>query len=93
MKRLPLVLSCALALSVAVPAASTAADIKIWHRHHKDADKTTAAPKPKTKKTFLHHGKPKREQAARSEATYGMPGPKSVGHRHPQPGPAGYGAK
>jgi hypothetical protein len=42
---------------------------------------------------LLHRSKPSREQAARAEASFGMTGPKSVGWRHPQPGPAGVGAK
>lgn len=95
MKRSPLlVFSCALVLSAACPVVSTAANIKIWHRHHKDAAAKTAdaAPKPKAKRSILHRHKPTREEAAHSEIAYGMTGPKSIGHRHPQPGPAGYGA-
>jgi len=97
MKRILLVLSCALALSAAVPWASASANIRLWPRHHKDSKKKdpakdAAAPKPKAKRSFLHHGKNTREQAAHSEATYGMAGPKSVGWRHPEPGPAGVGA-
>jgi hypothetical protein len=95
MRRPLLLLSCALALSATCPIASSAGGIKIWHRHHKDATAKTAdaAPKPKAKRSILHRHKPTREDAARSEATYGMTGPKSIGRRHPQPGPAGYGAK
>ena len=93
MKRLLLVLSWTLCLSAAAPLARASADIRFWHRKHKDAPKTAEAPKPKVKKTFLHRAKPSREQAARSEAAYGMTGPKSVGWRHRQPGPAGVGAK
>ena len=93
MKRLVLMLSCALCLSSTAPLASASTDIRIWHRKHKDSPKSTEAPKPKAKRTFLHRAKPSREQAARSEATYGMTGPKSVGWRHPAPGPAGVGAK
>lgn len=93
MKRPLLLLSFALALSAA-PAASAADGIKIWHRHHKDANKTAPAPKEKkARKSILHRQKPTREDSARSERAYGMTGPKSVGGRHPQPGPAGYGAK
>ena len=93
MKRSLLLFSCALALTC--PAASAAGGIKIWHRHHKDATAKTAdtAPKQKAKKSILHRHKATREEAARSEVSYGMTGPKSVGGRHPQPGPAGYGAK
>jgi hypothetical protein len=91
MKRLALVLSCALCLSAtATLGAST--DIRIWHRKHKDSPKSTEAPKPKAKRAFLRRAKPTHEQAARSEATFGMTGPKSVGWRHSQPGPAGFGA-
>jgi hypothetical protein len=112
MKRLLLVLSCALCLAVVAPVASASTDLRFWHRKHKDKDaaksanskdaakskdasESAAAPKPKAKRTFLHRAKakPSREQAARSEATYGMTGPKSVGWRHPHPGPAGVGAK
>jgi len=93
MKRLLLVLSCTLCLSAAVPLASASTDIRFWHRKHKDPSKSTEAAKPKAKRTFLHRGNPSHEQAARSEATFGMTGPKSVGWRHPAPGPAGVGAK
>ncbi len=97
MKRLLLVLFCAFSLSATCPAASASSGIRIWHRHHKDKDKdaakTAAAPKEKTKKSIFHRSKHTREQAAKSEVAYGMTGPKSVGHRHPQPGPAGVGAK
>ena len=92
MKRLVLVLSCALCLSATAPLASASTDIRIWHRKHKDSPKSTEAPKPKAERTFLHRAKPTHEQAARSEASFGMTGPKSVGWRHPQPGPAGFGA-
>lgn len=92
MKRLLLVLLCALALSAAGPHASASSSIRFWPRHHKDPGQNAAAPKPKTKRSLLHRGKPAREQSAHSEATYGMTGPKSVGWRHPQPGPAGVGA-
>lgn len=94
MKRPLLLISCALALSAACPVASTAGDIKIWHRRHKDVAAKTAeaAPKQKAKRSILHRQKPTREDTARSEIAYGMTGPKSIGHRHPQPGPAGYGA-
>jgi hypothetical protein len=93
MKRLLVVLSFALTLSVAAPLASASSSIRLWHRKHKDPSATAEAPKPKVKSTFFHRAKPSRQQAARSEATFGMTGPKSVGLRHPQPGPAGYGAK
>jgi len=92
MKRIALLLSCALFLSAVGPITSASAGIRIWHRHHKDAAKTSAAPKPKSHRTIFHRSKT-REQAAREEATFGMPGPKSVGTRHPQPGPAGVGAR
>ena len=93
MKRLPIVLTFAVSLCLAVPAASAPSNIRLWpHRHHQDASEATEAPKPKAKRSLLHRAKPSRDEAARSEATYGMTGPKSVGLRHPQPGPAGYGA-
>ena len=94
MKRLLGLLSCALFLSIAAPSTVSASpEIRLWPRkHHKQASETTEAPKPKAKRSLLHRGKPSRDEAARSESTYGMTGPKSVGSRHPQPGPAGYGA-
>ena len=92
MKQLLILLSCAVFLSVAATSASASTDIRFWHRNHKDAGTISEAREPKAKRTFLYRGKPSREQAARSEATFGMTGPKSVGRRHPQPGPAGFGA-
>jgi hypothetical protein len=92
-----LLLSCVLALGVAAPIASASptADIPFFHRHKKDPAATTATttPKPKSKLNLLHRAHPTRDDAARSEAAYGMPGPQSVGYFHPQPGPAGVGAK
>ena len=87
-------LSCMLALSAAAPiaGASPTTEIPFFHRHKKDATAATA-PKPKTKRTLFRHSQPTREESARAEATYGMPGPQSVGFFHPQPGPAGVGAK
>ena len=92
MKRLLLTVCCALFLSAAGPISSTAADIRFWHRHHKDPAKTSEAPEAKPKKTSRHRSKSTSDQAARKEATFGMTGPKSVGWRHRQPGPAGVGA-
>ena len=93
MNKLLLALACALSLSMAVSSASASTNLRFWHRNHKDASKPTDASQPKPKRSLLRHAKPLREQAARSEATYGMTGPQSVGWRHPQPGPAGVGAK
>ena len=92
MKQLLVLLSCALLLSVVVTSADAASGIRLWPRH-KTPKESTEAPKPKTKRSVLHRAKPSRDESARSEASYGMPGPKSVGWRHPTPGPAGYGAK
>jgi hypothetical protein len=92
-KRLLLLLSGALLLSAAGPVASASADVRFWHRHHKDPAKTSAAPKPKSKRTLFHRAKRSREDAARQEVAFGQTGPRSVGWRHPQPGPAGAGAK
>jgi len=88
-------LSCMLALGAAAPiaGASPTTEIPFFHRHKKDANAAATAPKPKTKRTLFRHSQPTREESARSEATYGMPGPQSVGFFHPQPGPAGVGAK
>jgi hypothetical protein len=85
------VLSCALFLSVVTPSARAATDIPFWHPHHKNHAETGEAHKPKADRKLFHRSKPSREQAARSEATFGMVGPKSVGWRHPEPGPAGFG--
>jgi len=98
MKRPVLLLTCALCLSAVAPFANAATDVRFWHRKHKDpanaaAANSTVAPQPKTKRTFLHRARPSREESARAEATNGMTGPKSVGFLHPQPGPAGVGAR
>jgi hypothetical protein len=93
MNRLLLAACCAVWLSAAASAASASTDIRLWPHHHKDSNKASVPAKPKEKHGFLHRGKGSREQAARSETSNGMPGPKSVGWRHPQPGPAGVGAK
>jgi len=95
MKRLLVALSFTLFLSVAVPRpVSAAPNIRLWpHKHNKDAKQTTDAAAPKAKRSLLHRAKSSREETARSEATYGMTGPKSVGWLHPTPGPAGYGAR
>jgi hypothetical protein len=95
MKRLLLMVSCALFLSAFGPISSAPAGIRFWHRHHKDAAKTSEAPKEKAKHkkiSFHRRGKATREEAARKEATFGMTGPKSQGWLHPHPGPAGVGA-
>ena len=93
MKLRLLVVFCMLSLGVVSPAAGASTGIRIWHRHHKDAAKTAEAPKQKAKRPIFHRSRHTREEAAKSEAAYGMTGPKSIGGRHPQPGPAGYGAK
>ena len=97
MKGSVLLLTLAVCLSTAA-SSDAATDVRFWHRKHKDslnaaASEPTKAPQPKTKRSLLHRTKPSREQAARSEAAFGMAGPKSVGFLHPQPGPAGAGAK
>ena len=88
-----LVLTSMLLLSAAAPIASASTDIPFFHHHKTDHAQTATAPKAKTKRSFLHRAEPTREEAARSEATFGMTGPQSVGFWHPQPGPAGVGAK
>ena len=95
MKRLLAALSVTLFLSVVAPSSLSAApDIRLWpHKHHKDAGETTEPAKQKTKRSLLHRAKPSRTESAQSEATFGMTGPKSVGRWHPEPGPAGFGAK
>jgi len=91
--KLRLLVMCGVLLLGAASPISASTDTRIWHRHHKDATKTSEAPKQKAKRSIFHRSRPTREQAAKSEAAYGMTGPKSIGGRHPQPGPAGYGAK
>jgi len=86
-----LLLSCMLSLGAAAPIASASTEIPFFHHHKKDAAAT--APKPKTRRSFLHRAEPSREESARAEATYGMTGPRSVGFLHPEPGPAGVGAR
>jgi len=88
-----LLIICMLSLGVAGPIARAETGIPFFHHHKKEAAKTTTAPKPKTKRGFLHRGgEPTRAEAAQSEAAYGMTGPRSVGFWHKQPGPAGVGA-
>jgi len=91
-KKVLALLFCALFLSIAASSANAAGGIRLWP-HHKDSSKSSEAPKQKPKKSLLHRSKPSRDEVAHSEATNGMVGPKSVGWRHPEPGPAGYGAK
>jgi hypothetical protein len=88
-----LTLSCLLTVGAAGSFASPHTTIPFFHHHKKAAVTDTTEAKPKTKRSFLHRAQPTREEEARSEATYGMPGPSSVGHWHPEPGPAGVGAK
>jgi len=88
-----LMLVCVLSLSAAAPLASSANEIPFFHRHKANSAVATSDAKPKTKRSLFHRANPTREEAARAEATYGMPGPQSVGYWHPQPGPAGVGAK
>jgi len=88
-----LVLTCMLSLGGTGSIASAATGIPFFHRHHKADPAMTEAPKTKSKRSFLHRAAPTREEAARSEAAFGMPGPESVGYWHPEPGPAGVGAK
>jgi hypothetical protein len=87
------VLSCMLSLGAAAPIVSASPDIPFIHRHKTNPATTDPAPKAKTRRNLLHRAAPSREEVARSEATFGMPGPRSVGYFHPQPGPAGVGAK
>jgi hypothetical protein len=88
----PLLVLCLLSVTAAIPA-SAATDIPLFHRHKTNSATTATTPKPKTKRSFLHRAEPSREEAARSEATFGMTGPRSVGFFHPEPGPAGVGAR
>ena len=64
------------------------------HRHRKDPAAAKADKPEKGKKAKHHREKSRdkaREKAAREEAGV-SPGPRSVGWRYPQPGPAGAGA-
>jgi len=89
MKRLLPALGFLLILSFvcAVPNASAR---DWWHRHHKDSANSGASRKPHKAKKERHH---RHEKAAPSGETAAMTnGPRSVGHWHPMPGPAGAGA-
>jgi hypothetical protein len=94
MKKLLLGFCGVLILSGVGTVSSASAKDWPWHRHHKDA--ASATPKQpkqpkqqKARKSFLHH-----EKASKNNGDPVMlsSGPKSVGRRHPQPGPAGAGA-
>jgi hypothetical protein len=90
--RQALLLTCMLAFGASCANAGPEKGIPFFHRHKKEAAKTTMASAAKPKRSFLHRGEPTREEAARSEAAYGMTGPRSVGFWHKGPGPAGVGA-
>jgi hypothetical protein len=89
-----LLVSCMLTLGALSALAAPSAEIPFFHRHKKTAaaDAPTEV-KPKAKRSLLHRAQPTREEQAHAEATYGMTGPRSVGRFHPEPGPAGVGAK
>jgi len=90
MKRFVPGLCLALLLSslVSVPSARAS----WWHRHHKDSTDNSASSKPPKAKKERHH---RHEKASRSaDSTSAMTnGPRSIGHWHPMPGPAGAGAR
>lgn len=102
MKRLLLVICFTLALGALGPVSAASGSVWPFHRHHKDpaaakASKPEKSKSEKSKKSLFHRGKSHdkaREQSARAEVAAGVsPGPKSVGWRHPTPGPAGAGAR
>jgi hypothetical protein len=91
MKKLLPGLCLALVLSAVGPVPNASARDWWWHRHHKDNNSGDAKPthKEKTKKSWFHH----HEKANKTQdVTAFNAGPRSVGHWHPMPGPAGYGA-
>src|SRR5215470_6296841 len=99
MKRLLILVCCAFALSAFGPVHSASAGIHLWHRHHKDKNaaakpaktpKTAKVENTKSKHSLFHHNK---DQARSLNADMRYTGPKSVGGRHPEPGPAGAGAE
>ena len=96
MKRLLLVFGFVLALSTLGAGSVAAGGIWPLHRHHKEPAAAKPPKAEKTKKSWLHHeksGDKARQKSAQQEASLGIsPGPKSVGGRHPSPGPAGAGA-
>jgi len=62
-----------------------------WHRHHKDSANNGASGKPpKARKERHPHEKASRSADTTSVITNG---PRSIGHWHPMPGPAGAGAR
>ncbi len=94
MKRILLITCCALALSALGPVSASAGIRWPLHRHRKDPAAAKADKPEKGKKAKHHREKSRdkgREKAAREEAGV-SPGPRSVGWRYPQPGPAGAGA-
>lgn len=90
MKKLLLGLCFALVLSGVGPVSSASAREWWWHRHHKEnSNSGDAKPhKEKTKKSWFHH----HEKAKGQDVAALTNGPRSIGHWHPMPGPAGYGA-
>jgi len=84
---------CFLLILCGVGAVSTAsANTWPWHRHHKDASKATAKPK-KEKSQKVKKSWHRREKNTNGDPVVVASGPKSVGWKHPQPGPAGAGAQ
>ena len=62
-----------------------------WHRHHKDSNNSAGSKPPKAKKE-RHHRHEKDTHPADSVSAM-TNGPRSIGHWHPMPGPAGAGAR
>lgn len=95
MKRLFPALCFTLILSCVCSVPSASARDWWWHRHHN----SPASEKPKHKekehrekarKSWFHHEKASSSGDTASAMTNG---PRSIGHRHPMPGPAGAGAR
>jgi hypothetical protein len=89
MKKVLIGLCLALILSGVGPVSSASAREWWWHRHHKDAQGDTKPNhKAKAWKSWFH----RHEKAKGQDVAALSTGPRSIGHWHPQPGPAGYGA-
>jgi hypothetical protein len=108
MKRLLPGLCCALLLSAFGPVPSASAHWFSWlHRHKNSANSNAPAPAPNSKppkasktpkgpkapkaKKPWHH-REKAAPSANNGSVVTTPGPRSIGWRHKQPGPAGAGA-
>jgi hypothetical protein len=97
MKKILLAVCFTFALAALAPV-SVAGDTNWpWRHHDKNSASAKTAPAEKGKKDWLHREKSRekaREKSAREEIALNVsPGPRSVDRLHPQPGPAGAGAR